>query len=128
MEKVSRWSKPLEEVLERWKTGTAPCRLDVVQRKDDSIVVHDTRPTRIRPRFYFKGLEKEIIEFCDQPRSISKINEFVEGWASPSGPSDNFRLQEFLDHLVWHRLMIRSENSYLSVILPEPVAPPMQPR
>jgi ribosomal peptide maturation radical SAM protein 1 len=126
-EKIDQWSKPLETELGRWKTGSAPFHLEVVQHTEDGIVVRDTRPTRILPRYYFKGLEKEVIRFCDQPRSFAKIHKFLEDQKEPIEKGDASWLQDFLDHLVRHRLMIRSQESYLSVILPDPVGPAMRP-
>jgi hypothetical protein len=120
-EKIERWFAPLNRELERWKLLPTRPVLQSTQIDNDEMIVEDTRPTRILAGYRFAGREKAIIEFCDRARRFPKIVEYLrslDGDTAAAGePADEVWLQGFLDYLVAHRLMVRTRDRYLSVIL-----------
>ena len=121
-EKRERWFAPLAPELERWRS--APGQLRVTYRSADQLVVGDTRPTRICPEYRFGKPQKTLIEFCDDPRHFADILKHLQNLPAagtlPEPPADEAWLKGFLDYLVAHRLMVRTGDRYLSVIVSGP--------
>lgn len=111
--KVQEWGKPLHRAVERWQRAHKRARLQVVSRSADTLVVQDTRPNATQPQYVFRGREKRILEFCQVPHRISRIQSHLENGAAV----DANWLQGVLNNMVRRRLMVREEDRYLSVVM-----------
>jgi hypothetical protein len=120
MEKMDRLSAPLRQEVENWQRYHEQFRLEVINRAPHRIVVQDTRAHRVFPTYIFDNPEKEIIEFCDQPRSLDSIMDFLRTTLNGKAPSEKW-LRGFLGYLVKHRLMLCLDDRYLNLILLNPV-------
>lgn len=117
-EKANRWAQPLQDEIKRWKAHHKGSRLQVVAQTEASIVVEDTRYNRVHSRYRFDDPEKSLIEFCDQPRSHSAIER--KSKAMNGQGLDAEGLDRFLGYMVDHRLMLNSDDQYISLIMGPP--------
>jgi hypothetical protein len=118
------WVEPVSNEVESWRKVYKTCRLEVVSRQPDVMVVSDTRFNRILPEYHFRSPENSIIDFCDSIRTFNQIAEHLHSVSNGSSPAEPW-LQHFLEYMLNHRLMLRSEDSYLSLIMPQPAGPPV---
>lgn len=115
---MQQWRQPLEAELTRWKAVSGRCDLRVVQAGEEWLRIADTRPARLRSEYLLRDLEKDVATFCDRPRSFSEILVMTQKRSIAQNQSGEQRLRDLLRQMVEHRLMLKSQDSYLSVILP----------
>jgi hypothetical protein len=123
-EKKDRWFEPLRREIELWKKYHDRSVLEFVSNNEQEMVVRDTRPHRTHNEYRFRSPEKTVLEFCDEARHFEDILEHVRKRANGSAP-DESSLRTFVAYLVRNRLMIESNNRYVSLVMP---AKPMHKR
>ena len=119
-EKMDQWFYPIKLEIDRWQQIPQHCRLEVVSRARDLMVVSDTRPQRVFSEYRFGKPEKAVIEFCDEPRTLHEIRAFQDNMNGDLSAEEAW-LPNFLNYLVRHRLMLCVDNRYLNLILLEPM-------
>jgi len=110
------WFKPILAELEIWQQNQNQYSLEELRRIGDTVWVRDTRPHRVRDVYQFSNRELSVIDFCFEVRHIGQILSHIE--ETGSGHASELWLRRFLTYLTSHRLMIGSEDRYLSLIMP----------
>ena len=118
-EKQDRWIEPVRQEVDRWRKHHGQCRLETVSNSGQSIVVRDTRMNRTHQEYRFGNPEKSIIEFCDSVQRFPQILRHLDDIANGSSPGEAW-LQGFLDYMLQNQLMLREQDTYLSLIVPRP--------
>lgn len=113
--------KPIIDEIERWKSAQPWSRLDVAGRDQGGMAVRDTRRNRSYQMYRFPAVEASIVDFCDSVRRLADIVAHVQRIHGDATWTEA-RVRDFLEYLVQHRLMLRTGDRYLSVILPDPSA------
>lgn len=75
------------------------------------LLVLDTRPVRRRWQHCLRGAEREILEFCDQARSLADVESLIESRHLAGNAT------AILNNLVASRLVVHIDDRYLSVTL-----------
>jgi ribosomal peptide maturation radical SAM protein 1 len=98
----------------RWIDNCQEVDLFFIDRQE-ALVVYDLRGLRKEHFFILPGKERFIYLFCDGIKPFSKIKaEFQQQFNYENDPE----IQSILDSLIEKNLMIRENNSYLSLALP----------
>ena len=87
----------------------------------EAVVIRDTRPVAVAEQTVLAGVEKLVLETCDQITTVRRIQQVV-------GQSED-QVSEILDMLMKRRLVIREGERYLGlpVLTYTPADQPVQP-
>ena len=87
----------------------------------EAVVIRDTRPVAVAEQTVLAGVEKLVLETCDQITTVRRIQQVV-------GQSED-QVSEILDMLMKRRLVIREGERYLGlpVLTYTPANHPVQP-
>lgn len=115
-ESRDRWFEPVRRELENWKEHHGEYRLETVARSGDVMIVRDTRPHRVAPQYRFGSPESSVIDFCEETKRFGEIERHLHSLHNGSSPGSDW-LQKFLDYMIQHRLMLRTDDRYLTLIV-----------
>lgn len=112
---VSAYTHRLRERIAAWQAqheGSALFYLD----KGDQLVVCDFRPNAARPLSAVSGVQRAVLLECDGICSLSHLNRVAEQY---DGVRRGLAAMEgIVEPLVQHGYLIRSDNRFLSLVLP----------
>ena len=109
---VLGYVKPLADELARWRKCHGESRLFWVE-KGERLLVWDTRPVAAEALTVLTGRRKFVYMACDQIRTARQVAEL---WRKGSDEAlDEAEVQDALDSFTERGLMLRQENSYLSL-------------
>jgi len=106
----------LQTAVAHWQRLHPYSRVEVVARSQHEVVVRDARPDWGLRLYRFRGPEKTVLEASETEHTFDDIHSRLEA-RHPGAAPDQEWLRGFLDYLIQHRLMLRDEEHYLSVIL-----------
>jgi hypothetical protein len=107
--------EPIVTEMETWMQNQSQYALEEIRRTPEDIWVRDTRPHRVRDLYRFPALEVSVIDACFEVQHFSDILTRVE---TTNGQESGPWLRRFLKYLTSHRLMLESDDRYLSLIMP----------
>ncbi|MGC2236212.1 MAG: RiPP maturation radical SAM C-methyltransferase [Pyrinomonadaceae bacterium] len=102
--------------LTRWHESSASGKSLRSQRlSNDGLEIVDTRSGKSPKRVRLSEWHKDLYEFCDQMRSLSTIEKWLQNHTS-NIPLNEAKL--FLDDLIEMKLMCSDEQGFLSLAIP----------
>ena len=113
----STYTQAVVEFMRQWAyEPIEKCTLIHKRRDNGHAVIHDTRSNRALDNLELDAIQNAIYEYCDCPRSVSRIKEHLE--ATFLGYKyDRANIKDFLDYLEEVYLMIKETDVYLSVAI-----------
>jgi hypothetical protein len=100
----------LHEAITNWKS--APAQLYAVPRGDD-VVIHDSRPVATAPQIVLNGVERKILEICDQITTVNRIQQVL---ASSTGMTiSEHYLRVVLDEFIEKNLIVCENDRFLGL-------------
>jgi ribosomal peptide maturation radical SAM protein 1 len=106
----------VREQIELWKQNKAGSLYKRYNDGHAEMTIVDTRPGRAQMLYPFRGLQRELYEYCEEVRSRAAILEFAKSKAGDS-PELEASLDAFLRSMEEWQLMVREGQYYLSVAI-----------
>src|SRR5262249_23422000 len=100
----------LHEIIAGWKT--TPAKLYAVPRGED-IVIHDTRPVAAAPQTVLNGVERRILEICDQITTVNRIQQVLSSSTGMTFSADYVRV--VLDEFIEKNLVVCEDERFLAL-------------
>lgn len=100
--------------LSKWKINSLDSGLFFIDQ-EDALVVFDLRPDAGKPYYILYANERFIYLFCDRAQPIAKIiSDYSKNFNREPNETE---VNELLDSMINKNLMIRENNSYLSLAI-----------
>lgn len=106
-EDPGEYSREVRQYCAEWKAAPERGALTAVRRPDGSLGLLDTRSSRTREGWIFRGLEQRAYEFCDSAHSAEAVARHL------GVPADH--VLGFLESAAANRLMVTAGGKYLSL-------------
>ncbi len=131
-EKVNRMEKGKKAALEnlnnlvlKWKrsyfkqnTNGEKTEL-TAEEHNEILMISDTRPCAVSSEFRLTGLDKKVYLICSNPKDKTKILSLISSGNIPELKVSE--IEKSLKKLVENKLLISTENKYLSLAVTKPV-------
>ena len=112
----ARYTAKLLEQVKEWKENKSGSLYKDYGRPGAEMTIVDTRPGRPQMLYPFRGIQRELYEYCEEVRSRQAIVEFARSKAGDSAELDA-SVDAFLASMEKWQLMIREGQQYLSIAL-----------
>ena len=112
---VEQYTIPLAEQIENWKDAYKTCDLFSVD-KGNHLLIWDLRPMAYAPLTVLTGLQKELYVLCDKASSLRQLEQQVAHVSSEI--VDQAEIASQMEFLVERGLMLRENNTFLSLAIP----------
>ena len=113
---ADHYASEVIEFVKYWQEHPEPGSLRAVKRLDGSLALLDTRSASRKRCTIFKGLDRELYEFCDQARDLGEVHRHLKD-KFPKRRINKDQVRRFLEGLVAYRLMVTDGRRYLSLAL-----------
>jgi ribosomal peptide maturation radical SAM protein 1 len=121
---LAGYTRPVWDEVVRWWKSSATSDLFFVD-KGSQLLIWDLRPVARKPLTVLAGLQRILYIACDSARSLSDLHHVAEENCTNVIKPDE--LPKLLEPMVDHGLMIRDNQSYLSLAIPLGIYTPAAP-
>lgn len=107
----------LERPFQVWRANKGG---DLVKEygQDAELTIVDTRPEHPHKRYPFRGMQRELYDFCDQIRGRGKIHQFAAQRVGKTVDEIAAKVDRFLEQMLHLQLMVGEGSQYLSLAVP----------
>lgn len=102
-----------QQVQQWWKDGAGSDLFSM--QNGNALLIWDFRPCACEPLTVLTGIQKLLYGACDGIQTIASLTKLTRDWLDDDVPAD---VERILEPLLQNGLMVRENNSYLSLAVP----------
>ncbi|HEY0737385.1 MAG TPA: RiPP maturation radical SAM C-methyltransferase [Herpetosiphonaceae bacterium] len=114
-QEVLTYTRPLADQIIAWRNQHATSDLFSVD-KGSSLLIWDLRPIARQPLTVLRDLQQLLYVACDSARNLNQLRQIVQ--EHTGAPIATAEVEELLRPLLEQGLMLREDQSYLSLAIP----------
>jgi ribosomal peptide maturation radical SAM protein 1 len=115
LQDIDSYTKPVAEQIAVWQEVYETSDLFSVDKGTELLIV-DLRPIARKPTQILTGIERVLYVACDRIHTTHQLQQLIKEYSTKEAPAQE--IEELLQPLINSGLMIREDQSYLSLAIP----------